>query len=277
MQFLTGLNNAQQEAVLATEGPLMIVAGAGAGKTKTITHRIAHLLHKGIRGDSILAITFTNKAAKEMRERVHAIAQGSSSTPFVSTFHALAVTILREHAQKIGRTRHFSIADESNAMSYVKEAMKQEGIDPKQFEPKKIRHMISKLKSDGITPEGYADTVAGDFQAIVADVWLVYRDLLKNENALDFDDLICETVKLLDKNDDIRDNYRKRWQYVHVDEYQDKNELQYRLTKLLVGPQRHLCVVGDADQNIYSWRGANMKNMLHFEKDYPGAKIVFLE
>ena len=277
MQFLIGLNNAQQEAVLATEGPLMIVAGAGAGKTKTITHRIAHLLHKGIRGDSILAITFTNKAAKEMSERVHAIAQGSSSTPFVSTFHALAVTIIREHAPKIGRTRHFSISDESDAMSYVKEAMKQEGIDPKQFEPKKIRHMISKLKSDGITPEGYKDTVAGDFQAIVADVWLAYRDLLAKENALDFDDLICETVKLLDKHDDIRDSYRKRWQYVHVDEYQDTNELQYRLTKLLVGPERHLCVVGDADQNIYSWRGANMKNMLHFEKDYPNAKIVFLE
>jgi len=291
MQYLESLNDKQKEAVLYTEGPLLIVAGAGAGKTKTITHRIIHLIHQGINPSSILAVTFTNKAAKEMRDRVsillNDIVHGtkevdinngySESLPFVSTFHALGVHIIKENAHLIGLTKHFAIADEHDALVIIKDAMKARDIDPKQYEPRKIKSIISKSKGDFITQEVYSQNVNSGLGSIVSVLWRDYEQALKKEKALDFDDLLLETVIILKKYPQIKQQYQERWKYIHIDEYQDTNEVQYELTKLLVGKNENICVVGDTDQNIYSWRGANIKNMLHFEKDYPSAKIILLE
>ncbi len=287
MQYIDSLNDKQKEAVLYTEGPLLIVAGAGAGKTKTITHRIIHLIHQGINPSSILAVTFTNKAAKEMRDRVINLLEDKShglsfpinhsSAPFVSTFHSLGVHIIKENAHLIGLTKHFSIIDESDAISIIKDIMKQHDIDPKQHEPRKIKSAISKAKGDFITLENYRGEVKSSQQSIVALIWAGYESRLKKEKGLDFDDLLLESVLILRKFPEIKNKYQERWKYVHIDEYQDTNEVQYEMTKLLVGKDQNICVVGDTDQNIYSWRGANIKNMLHFEKDYPNTKIIMLE
>lgn len=277
--YLSTLNPAQKEAVLATEGPVLIVAGAGAGKTKTITHRIMHLIHSGVMPEKILAITFTNKAAAEMRERVRGLMADTrhDRTPFVSTFHAFGVYVLKEHAHLLGRTRHFTIMDEDDAVKLVKEAIIAEGYDIKQYEPKKIRGAISREKGRFTTYEDYAARADSFTEQAIAKCWRRYREALREEGAFDFDDLLVETVLIIQKHPEIREEYLKRFQYLHVDEYQDTNEVQYALTKLLVGPARNICVVGDTDQNIYSWRGANLKNMLHFERDFPNAKIIFLE
>ncbi|MFA6386645.1 MAG: UvrD-helicase domain-containing protein [Candidatus Paceibacterota bacterium] len=287
MQYLDELNDKQKEAVLYTEGPLLIVAGAGAGKTKTITHRIIHLIHNGINPSSILAVTFTNKAAKEMRDRVLSLLEkrvhGVSSpithgsVPFVSTFHSLGVHIIKENAHLIGLTKHFSIIDESDAISIIKDVMREHDIDGKLHEPRKIKSIISKSKGDFITLANYKGEVKSSQQSIVALIWGGYETRLKNEKGLDFDDLLLESVQILRKFPEIKNKYQEKWKYVHIDEYQDTNEVQYEMTKLLVGKEENICVVGDTDQNIYSWRGANIKNMLHFEKDYPNAKIVMLE
>ena len=282
MDYLDKLNDKQKEAVLYTEGPLLIVAGAGAGKTKTITHRIIHLIHKGIAPENILAVTFTNKAAKEMRDRVGILlndrAHGSSpSTPFISTFHALGVHIIKENAHLIGLTKHFAIADEHDALVIIKDAMKARDIDPKQYEPRKIKSVISKAKGDFITCDTFARDASSAFASVVSVIWREYERALKQEKALDFDDLLLETVLILKKYPEVKQRYQERWKYVHIDEYQDTNEVQYELTKLLVSKDENICVVGDTDQNIYSWRGANIKNMLHFEKDYPNTKIIMLE
>ena len=287
MQYIEQLNDKQKEAVLYTDGPLLIVAGAGAGKTKTITHRIIHLIHQGVNPSSILAVTFTNKAAKEMRDRVMALLEDKrhglsapihhTSAPFVSTFHSLGVHIIKENAHLIGLTKHFSIIDESDAISIIKDVMKEHDIDPKQHEPRKIKSIISKSKGDFITLPNYRGEVKSSMQSIVALVWGGYEERLKKEKGLDFDDLLLESVMILRKFGDIKNKYQEKWKYVHIDEYQDTNEVQYEMTKLLVGKEENICVVGDTDQNIYSWRGANIKNMLHFEKDYPNAKIVMLE
>ncbi len=287
MQYIDSLNDKQKEAVLYTEGPLLIVAGAGAGKTKTITHRIIHLIHQGINPSSILAVTFTNKAAKEMRDRVMTLLEDKvhgvstpihyGNVPFVSTFHSLGVHIIKENAHLIGLTKHFAIIDESDAISIIKDVMREHDIDPKQHEPRKIKSIISKAKGDFITIENYRANVQSSLQSIVALVWGGYEARLKKEKGLDFDDLLLESVLILRKFPEIKNKYQEKWQYVHIDEYQDTNEVQYEMTKLLVGKSENICVVGDTDQNIYSWRGANIKNMLHFEKDYPNAKIVMLE
>ncbi len=286
MDYLETLNDKQKEAVLYTDGPLLIVAGAGAGKTKTITHRIIHLIHQGITPSSILAVTFTNKAAKEMRDRVGALLgqrvhgnfpQTQNDLPFISTFHALGVHIIKEHAHLIGLTKHFAIADEHDALVIIKDSMKTRDIDPKQHEPRKIKSVISKAKGDFITCDTYSQNVSGAFQSIVAVIWRDYERALKAEKMLDFDDLLLETVLILKKNPEIKHAYQERWKYLHIDEYQDTNEVQYELTKLLVNKDENICVVGDTDQNIYSWRGANIKNMLHFEKDYSRVKIILLE
>lgn len=279
MNFLDELNEKQKEAVLHTEGPLLIVAGAGAGKTKTVTYRIIHLIHEGVLPENILAVTFTNKAAKEMRERVEKLLIGKNynSNPLISTFHALGVYILKENAQRIGLTKHFTIADETYALSIIKDILKELDLDPKQYEPRKIKSIISRSKGDFITQSVFMERVSSNFQELVAKIWKRYEEKLKKESALDFDDLLLETVLLLKKNPDIKKKYQDRWQYVHIDEYQDTNEVQYELTKLLVSEKENICVVGDTDQNIYSWRGANIKNMLHFEKDYPNTLIVMLE
>jgi DNA helicase-2/ATP-dependent DNA helicase PcrA len=291
MQYLDSLNDKQKEAVLHTEGPLLIVAGAGAGKTKTLTHRIIHLIHKGVDPRSILAVTFTNKAAKEMRDRIMAMLEepihgnmaqkdnfgNIESAPFVSTFHSLGVHIIKENSHLIGLNKYFTIIDENDAMSIIKNIMKARDIDPKQHEPRKIKSIISKSKGDFITVDTYSGNVGSAIQSIVAMIWRDYEAQLKKEKALDFDDLLLETVLILKKYPEVKLNYQEKWKYLHIDEYQDTNEVQYEMTKLLVGKDENICVVGDTDQNIYSWRGANIKNMLHFEKDYPSTKIVMLE
>ncbi|MFA6251244.1 MAG: UvrD-helicase domain-containing protein [Candidatus Paceibacterota bacterium] len=287
MQYLDSLNEKQKEAVLYTDGPLLIVAGAGAGKTKTLTHRIIHLIHKGVNPGSILAVTFTNKAAKEMRDRVmnlleereHGVSapERSSGAPFVSTFHSLGVHIIKENAHLIGLNKYFTIIDESDALSIIKSIMKDRDIDPKQHEPRKIKSVISKSKGDFITVDTFSEEVKSSLQSIIAMVWREYETQLKKEKALDFDDLLLESVLILKKFSEVKQHYQEKWKYIHIDEYQDTNEVQYEMTKLLVGKDENICVVGDTDQNIYSWRGANIKNMLHFEKDFPKAKIVMLE
>jgi DNA helicase-2/ATP-dependent DNA helicase PcrA len=289
MQYIDSLNDKQKEAVLYKDGPLLKGAGAGAGKTKTITHRIIHLIHEGVDPSAILAVTFTNKAAKEMKDRVialledksHGVSEAERNTrsgiPFVSTFHSLGVHIIKENAHLIGLTKHFAIIDESDAISIIKDIMKEHDIDPKQTEPRKIKSIISKAKGDFITLESYRANVKSSMQSIVALVWGGYEARLKKEKGLDFDDLLLESVLILRKFPEIKNKYQEKWKYVHIDEYQDTNEVQYEMTKLLVGKDENICVVGDTDQNIYSWRGANIKNMLHFEKDYPNTKIIMLE
>ncbi len=286
MQHLLGLNPKQKEAALHKEGALLIVAGAGAGKTKTITHRIVNLILGGVSPDKILAVTFTNKAAKEMRERVlseiEKNAKGQDTIPFVATFHSLGVYIIKENARLLGLTKYFSILDESDAISIIKESLKELNLDPKQYEPRKIKNMISREKGKFTDISKYTDNAndplsGGYMSKVVSQVWALYEKKKAEEQALDFDDLLLKSVKLLKENKDILQIYQERWQYIHIDEYQDTNEVQYLMTRLLSEKTRNICVVGDADQNIYSWRGANLKNILSFEKDYPNAKIVLLE
>jgi len=278
------LNPAQEKAANHKEGQLLIVAGAGAGKTKTISHRILNLIKSGVSPENILAITFTNKAAREMGERIRSLLSDErglldkeSERPFVSTFHALGIRILRENAQKIGLTRHFSIFDQNDSLSAVKEALREANLDPKQFDPGRIRNVISRYKGDLVTAEEYALGAEDYFPKIVASVWARYEKILFKEKALDFDDLLLKTAKLLRSDEKILSRYQDKWPYIHVDEYQDTNASQYEITKLLAAKHKNICVVGDSDQNIYGWRGANMKNILNFEKDYPEAVTVLLE
>lgn len=281
MDIISTLNEAQKEAVLQKEGPLLIVAGAGAGKTKTITHRIAYLVESGVSPENILAITFTNKAAKEMRERSQKLLLSSSlshkGSPHFYTFHSLGVFILRENAHLLGLPRHFTIADDQDSQRMIKEALKMGGLDPKQYEPRKILSIISREKGEARSVLDYETGVSSGYGEIVASVWRDYEKLLSKNQALDFDDLLLKSYEVLDRFPEVRKMYQERFHYVHIDEYQDTNELQYRISKHLVGPAENICVVGDSDQNIYSWRGANIKNILNFERDYPRAKVVVLE
>ncbi len=281
---LSGLNKEQREAASHIHGPLLIVAGAGAGKTKTITHRIVNLIKEGVSPDRILAVTFTNKAAKEMRERVIAEIEknvkGQNTVPFVSTFHSLGVYIIKENARLLGLTKYFTILDEGDANSLIKEILKDLGIDPKQYEPKKIKNIISREKGKFIHENTYMEregSSANPLSRIVAQVWNLYEKQKMKENSLDFDDLLLKATKLLKDNLEVRKMYQEKWEYIHIDEYQDTNEVQYVMSQMLAEKNKNIAVVGDADQNIYSWRGANLKNILNFEKDYPNAKIVMLE
>lgn len=277
---LKSLNKAQLEAALHKDGPLLIVAGAGAGKTKTITERIVELVHSGVDGSNILAVTFTNKAAKEMRERVWGAVQAEGlggGLPLVSTFHSLGVKILKENARHVGTIKHFAILDEDDAKALIKQAVVSIGLDPKQFEPRKFKHIISKAKNDFLSVSEYEDRAVTNVDKMTARVWHLYESLKRKENAFDFDDLLLETVRLLKNNPEILEMYQERWKYIHIDEYQDTNEVQFRLAELLAKKYRNICVVGDGDQNIYGWRGANVKNILNFERDYPDAKVVLLE
>lgn len=295
---MTTLNTEQQRAVHTTEGPVLIIAGAGAGKTGVITHRILNLIKKGVPPHAILAITFTNKAAKEMRERVNAlIAQENSlnrpismnERPFMSTFHSLGVHIIRENASVLGLTRHFTIYDRSDSRRAIKEAMTTCSLDPKKIDPGTVLNMISRAKGDGLTRLEYLDTAKDFMQETVANVWEKYDAILAKEKSLDFDDLLAKTAQLLEKYPAIRKKYQTIWKYIHIDEYQDTNKVQYRIAKYLADaneidpvtggstPIHNICVVGDADQNIYSWRGATIENILNFEKDYPFATVITLE
>lgn len=284
MQHLDGLNEKQKEAAIHTDGPLLIVAGAGAGKTKTITHRIVNLIKNGIAPEHILAVTFTNKAAKEMREKIikeiEKNAKGQDKVPFVSTFHSLGVYIIKENAQALGLTKYFTILDDGDTNSIIKDIIKELNLDPKQYEPRKIKNIISREKGKFTKIENYEERVenTNDFLGkIVVQVWKKYETRKNKENSLDFDDLLLKSVKLLKEDENIRLKYQTRWSHIHIDEYQDTNEVQYLMTKLLAEKHKNICVVGDADQNIYSWRGANLKNILSFEKDYKNTKIVTLE
>jgi DNA helicase-2/ATP-dependent DNA helicase PcrA len=286
---LEGLNPGQKEAVLQTEGPLLIFAGAGAGKTKTVTCRIMHLIKNGVEPKNILAITFTNKAAKEMRDRVmtalekeHGLMGMSyAEKPFISTFHSLGVHILKENSREIGLIRNFSIFDKSDSLRTVKEIIKDMGLDPKQHEPGKFLNIISREKGDLKNARDFAKSIQGEnftaHHGLVSQVWNEYEKKLAAEKALDFDDLLLKTYKLLKSNPEVREKYQNIWKYIHIDEYQDTNKVQYMTVKLLAEKNKNICVVGDIDQNIYSWRGADIKNIMNFEKDYPDAKIVLLE
>ena len=276
---LAGLNAPQREAALHTTGPLLIVAGAGAGKTKTIAHRILNLIKEGVPAEKILAVTFTNKAAKEMRERVVAalsfVNSRERTLPFISTFHSLGVHIIKENARILGHTKYFTILDENDAATLIKEALKELEIDPKQYDPKRIRNIISREKGNFVHAEEFvAESTLGKK---ISRVWHSYEKKKMQENALDFDDLLLKAVKLLKENEVARKIYQERWVYIHIDEYQDTNEVQYLMSKLLCGENKNICAVGDADQLIYSWRGANLKNILNFERDYPNAKVIMLE
>lgn len=287
MQHLAALNDRQREAVLHTEGPLLVLAGAGAGKTKMVTFRILHLIKQGTAPHHILAITFTNKAAKEMRDRVMHLIHSDKELnipisfhekPFVSTFHALGVHILREHAQKLGLKRTFAIFDKSDAKRAVKEAIIESGLDPKTYDAGKFLSMISREKGQMKTVGMLEGEASNDYtRTMLFEVWSKYEKTLRREQALDFDDLLLRTAMILRDHQDVREYYQALWKYVHVDEYQDTNTVQYEIAKMLVGPNRNICVVGDIDQNIYSWRGADIKNILNFEKDYHDAKVVLLE
>ncbi|MEK7662315.1 MAG: UvrD-helicase domain-containing protein [Patescibacteria group bacterium] len=277
------LNKEQARAAAHKNGPLIIMAGAGAGKTKTIVHRILSLIRGGVVPQEILAVTFTNKAAAEMRERVLSLlnkeggAISSDESPIIKTFHSLGVYILKEQAKLLGLSRHFAILDEGESVSFVKEAINDEGLDVKQFEPRRIRNVISRYKGDLVSVEEFARDAEGFFPKTLARIWVRYEKKLAESKALDFDDLISKTVGLLRENKEVRENYAKRFRFIHIDEYQDTNEAQYELSKLLANEHKNICVVGDSDQNIYGWRGANMKNILNFERDYPGAEVVVLE
>ncbi len=281
------LNERQKSAILATEGPLLILAGAGAGKTKTLTHRILYLIKKGIKPSQILAITFTNKAAKEMKEKVLNLISADkelnrpvsfTERPFVSTFHSLGVHILKENAKLLDLPRHFSIYDRADSKRAIKEALTTLNLDPKKFDPGKILNIISRQKGNSVNQDEFAAAAGREyFPGIAAAVWAEYEKILRKEKALDFDDLLLKTANLLKRYATVRQYYQEVWKYIHVDEYQDTNRVQYTITKLLAEKSKNLCVVGDVDQNIYSWRGADIRNILSFEKDYPEAKIILLE
>ena len=285
--YLNGLNDKQKEAVTQKNGPILILAGAGAGKTKTITHRILHLINNGVSPSSILAVTFTNKSAKEMEERVIKMLSEdekfhfpitNNEKPFISTFHSLGVYILKENHAELGIPKYFNIFDKNDSKKVIKESIIKIGLDPKQFEPGKIMSVISRQKGDFKSYSKFKETMGNDyFSEIIEKVWSNYEKTLKEEGALDFDDLLLKTALLLKNNESVRNRYQKRWQYVHIDEYQDTNRVQYEISKLLTNKDQNICVVGDADQNIYSWRGADIKNILNFEKDFSNVKTIILE
>ena len=279
--ILVGLNDSQREAVLHTEGPVLILAGAGSGKTKTLTHRIAHLVATGTPTSSILAVTFTNKAAKEMRERLALLTgddhMNRSFMPWMGTFHSVCVRMLRMDGEHIGVPRNFIIVDESDRQSLVKQALKKLGINDKATSPKAVSGAISSAKNDMVSPEDYAAVAHLPLQRVVAEVYPVYEKLKQQAGALDFDDLIGETVRMLRSSSELRDVWRNRFEHILIDEYQDTNAAQYSLIKLLINDKKNICVVGDDWQSIYSWRGADFTNILNFERDFPGSKVIKLE
>ena len=277
MKYLENLNDKQREAAMYTEGALLILAGAGSGKTSTMTRRIAYLVdEKGVSPYNILAVTFTNKAAREMEERVEEIL-GSNSRMWIMTFHAACLRMLRMDGDRLGYTNSFAVYDPVDQKSIVKNLLKEYEIDEKKFTPNSILSNISKAKEQEIGPREFEEN-AGDFRdETVAKVYRGYERILSRNNAMDFDDLILNTVRLLKENPDVLEKYQERFRYIMVDEYQDTNQLQYKLISLLAKKYGNICVVGDDDQCIYQWRGADIRNILNFEKEFPKAKVVKLE
>ncbi|WHY78068.1 DNA helicase PcrA [Neobacillus sp. WH10] len=283
MQFLTdkllnGLNPEQQSAVKATDGPLLLMAGAGSGKTRVLTHRIAYLIvEKRVNPYNILAITFTNKAAREMKERIGKMMGGAAEEIWISTFHSMCVRILRRDIDRMGFNRNFTILDTTDQQSVIKGILKDKNLDPKKFDPRAILGSISSAKNELVDPEEYSKTAGGYFEQTVSDVYTEYQKRLRKNQALDFDDLIMMTIQLFGRVPEVLEYYQRKFQYIHVDEYQDTNRAQYMLVKLLANRFQNLCVVGDSDQSIYRWRGADIANILSFEKDYPNATVILLE
>ncbi len=285
MDYLAELNDRQKEAVVTTEGPLLVLAGAGSGKTKTVTHRIVHLVHQGVAPHNILAVTFTNKAAKEMRERAMTLLRRFpptdrallDSTPLVTTFHSFGVRMLREFHEMMGLKRHFVIHDRADSVRAIKKALEEGGYNPKEFEPRKILSIISRAKGDARSRDDFAADAATYPERVAAETWGRYERYLKEEGALDFDDLLLKTLRLLEGHPNVRQQLQNRYRYIHIDEYQDTNKVQYEIVRLLAGEKQNICVVGDIDQSVYSWRGADIKNVLQFERHFQNAKTVLLE
>lgn len=275
--ILDGLNPEQKEAVETLSGPLLVIAGAGSGKTKTLTHRIANLILHGVRQGEILAVTFTNKAAREMRERLEKLIPGVN-LPFMGTFHGICVRILRYEAEAAGLSHDFVIYDADDQVSLIRRALKDLKLsDNKSLKPKSIQSIISSEKNQGVGPEEYALRAFYPNQQAIAKVFARYEEEKKKAGALDFDDLLLRTLELFSENVAVREKWQKRFRHILIDEYQDTNHIQYQLVKLLVGRERNICVVGDDWQSIYSWRGADFTNILNFELDFPGAKVIKLE
>ncbi|MCL4440488.1 MAG: UvrD-helicase domain-containing protein, partial [Firmicutes bacterium] len=278
MGILDGLNPRQLEAVKHVEGPLLVLAGAGSGKTRVLTRRIASLIaHAGVAPWNILAVTFTNKAAAEMRERVEDLLGGRSQGMWVTTFHSACVRILRTDGERVGIRRNFVIYDTPDQQAVAKECLKELNLDPKNFDPRAMLDAIGKAKNELTSVEDY-EAVAGDYwEKTVARVYRLYQARLRANNAVDFDDLIMETVNLFRQNEQVLDAYQERFRYILIDEYQDTNHAQYQLVKLLAAKYRNICVVGDEDQSIYGWRGADIRNILDFTGDYPECTVIKLE
>ncbi|EPU69008.1 TPA: DNA helicase PcrA [Streptococcus agalactiae] len=275
--LIIGMNDKQAEAVQTTDGPLLIMAGAGSGKTRVLTHRIAYLIdEKYVNPWNILAITFTNKAAREMRERAIALNPATQDT-LIATFHSMCVRILRREADYIGYNRNFTIVDQGEQRTLMKRIIKQLNLDTKKWNERSILGTISNAKNDLLDEIAYEKQAGDMYTQVIAKCYKAYQEELRRSEAMDFDDLIMMTLRLFDQNKDVLAYYQQRYQYIHVDEYQDTNHAQYQLVKLLASRFKNICVVGDADQSIYGWRGADMQNILDFEKDYPQAKVVLLE
>ena len=275
---LNALNPEQRAAVQRTEGPLLVLAGAGSGKTRVLTYRVAYLMERGVAPWHILAITFTNKAAREMAERVHQLAGEAAEDAWISTFHACCARILRRDIEKLGYKRQFVIYDEDDRMSVIKLVAKALNLSDKEFPPKQIRAMISDAKNRLLTPTEWLKESGGDFRSKkLYEAYRQYEQALRGNNALDFDDLLVKTLELLSEHPPVLQYYRDKFDYILVDEYQDTNAAQYMLVRLLAGDKRNLCVVGDDDQSIYGWRGADLRNILDFEKDFPDCVTIKLE
>lgn len=275
---IENLNNKQQEAVLKTEGPLLVLAGAGSGKTKVLTTRIAYLIEeKHIDPYNILAITFTNKAAKEMKDRTYNLIGEQASSLQISTFHSFGLKIVRENCELLGYDHNFVIMDSDDSLTVVKKILKDINKDPKIYNPKAIRNKISSCKNELMSPESYEKFVASDYEKVILEVYQKYVKKLKNNNSIDFDDLLMLPIKLFKENPLVLEKCQNRFKYILIDEYQDTNEAQYILTKMISAKYKNICVVGDIDQAIYGWRGANYKNILNFEKDYKDCSTILLE
>jgi DNA helicase-2/ATP-dependent DNA helicase PcrA len=276
--YLQDLNDAQREAVVTTEGPLLVVAGAGSGKTRVLTYRVAHLIHAcGVKPNEILAITFTNKAAGEMRERLEAMLGGTARAIWILTFHAACGRMLRREAERLGYRSNFTIYDDQDQVRLVKACLEELGKDPKRFSPRGIHHQISRAKDQLVSPDEYLSRVASFWDQTVAETYELYQRRLHASNAVDFDDLIMLTVEVLERFPDARTRWQKAFRYILVDEYQDTNHAQYRLLQLLGGEHGNVCAVGDQDQSVYGFRGADIRNILEFEIDFPGTRVVTLE
>lgn len=274
--LLTSLNPEQKKAVLATDGAMIILAGAGSGKTRVLTFKVVYLIEeKHIQPENILMVTFTNKAANEMKERMDSLLR-TPGKPLVTTFHALCARILRKEGHHLGYSPSFAIYDSQDQLEVVKEAMKQLGVDPKEYKPQAVHSMISQAKNDMVTSMQYSELARGHFQEVVALIYRVYDKLLKANNALDFDDLILRTVHLFEQNLPVLTKYQEQFQYILIDEYQDTNKSQYKLTKLLAAKWQNVCVVGDFSQSIYSWRGADFRNLSRFSSDFPNSQTFEL-